>query len=517
MITHHLKIKVLQYLRHDVKASITVFFVALPLCLGIAIASGAPVSTGLWAGIIGGIIIPLFSKSALSVSGPAAGLTAICAIAIAQFGSIEIFFLSVALAGVLQVLAGVFRLGGFTHLIPSSVIKGMLAAIGIILISKQVPLVIGYDKPDFWREELLNLLMFRHGFEQISGLPGRVSAGSILIALFSLLFLITWEKKIAGRIPFLPVSFITVLLGSLLAFLLGMCFPALGLNSSQFVIIPQDALDQLRFPDFSVLFAKKEVWETAVIIFFVATLETLLSIEAVDKIDPQNRVTPQNRELVAQGIGNIASGLIGGIPVTSVIVRSAANVEAGARSRLSSFLHGVWLLLTVMFAAPLVKHIPYCVLAVILIRTGYSLTRPSMIMGVYRQGREQFLPFVITIAAILFTDLLIGVLIGIGFAIYFLIKHTYRAGYTVKEKLDGHTRHFSIDLALNVSFLNKKRFIELLENIPEYSILEINGENSVYIDHDVLEIFHAFRVKAARRHIQLIMKKIPDATIVNTH
>lgn len=507
----------LTFLRHDLKASITVFFVALPLCLGISLASGAPVLSGLWAGIIGGMIIPLISRSALSVSGPAAGLTAICSMAITQLGSIDIFFLSVGIAGLLQILVGVFRLGGFTHLIPSSVIKGMLAAIGVILIGKQIPLLIGYNKPDFWKEELFNILTFHHGFEHINGLSEQVSASATLIAIFSLVFLIVWEKRIAGKIPFLPASFMTVLVGTASAFLLQKYFPDWGLNPSQFVNIPEDGLSQLQLPRFSALFSNSEIWQSGVIICLVATLETLLSIEASDKIDPQNRVTPQNRELVAQGIGNFLSGMVGGIPITSVIVRSSANTEAGAKTRLSSFLHGGWLLLTVLFAASLVKYIPYCVLAVILIRTGYGLARPSMIMGVYKQGREQFLPFVVTIMAILFTDLLIGVFIGIGFAIYFLIKHTYRSGYTVHEMLDGHTRHFSIVLALNVSFLNKKRFLELLERVPEYSIVEINGERSVYIDQDILEIFHAFKTKAAHRHIQLIMRGIPDATIADLH
>jgi MFS superfamily sulfate permease-like transporter len=517
MIISKGKFYLLSFFRHDLRASITVFFVALPLCLGVSLASGAPVLTGLWAGIIGGMLIPLISRSALSVSGPAAGLTAICAAVILQLGSIELFFLSVAIAGLLQILLGVFKLGGITHLIPSAVIKGMLAAIGIILISKQVPLLIGYDKPDFWQEELINLLTFHHGFEHISGLSQQISVAAIVIAVFSLLFLIGWEKQLATRISFLPSSFMTVLAGALLAFLLQRYLPAWGLKSSQFVILPEDGLKQLKFPEFSKLFSDSKIWENGVIIGFVATLETLLSIEAVDKIDRQNRVTPQNRELVAQGIGNFASGMIGGIPITSVIVRSAANTEAGARTWLSAFFHGVWLLLTVLFATSLVSYIPYCVLAVILIRTGYSLARPSMIRGVYKQGREQFLPFAVTVMAILFTDLLIGVFIGISFAVYFLIKHTYRAGYALEERIEGHTRHFKIELALNVSFLNKKRFMDLLEGIPAYSIVEINGDHSVYIDNDVLEIFHAFKVKATNRHIQLILKGIPDVMVIDVH
>lgn len=505
------------FLKHDVKASITVFFVALPLCLGISLASGAPVYAGLLAGIIGGIIIPILSKSALSVSGPAAGLTAICAIAITQLGAIEIFFLSVSIAGLLQILLGVFRLGGFTHFIPSAVIKGMLAAIGLMLIIKQVPILIGYNKPAFWKDELFNLLTFRHGFEHVTGLYEHTSIGAILIATFSFLLLVLWKKYIAGRVAFLPASFVTVLSGSLLALLFQNFIPSLALTPAQFVDIPNDIMVYLRLPDFSVLFTNRKIWETGVIICLVASLETLLSIEAIDKIDPGNRITPPNRELIAQGIGNFMSGVVGGIPITSVIVRSAANTEAGAKTKLSSFLHGIWLLLTVLFATVLVKYIPYCVLAVILTRTGYNLVKPAMIKAVYKQGKEQFFPFGVTVLAILFTDLLIGVLIGIIYAIYFLIKHTYRAGYTIYERLEGHTQYFNIELALNVSFLNKKKLRRQLEEIPQYAIVEIDGTKSVYIDYDILEIVHDFKAKAAIRHIQLIMKGIPDVETIYGH
>lgn len=504
-------------LKHDLKASITVFFVALPLCLGISLASGVSVQAGLWAGIVGGILVPLISRSPLSVSGPAAGLTAISAIAIVQLGSIQVFFLSVAIAGLLQILLGVFKLGGFTHLIPSSVIRGMLAAIGVILISKQVPLLIGYDQPDFWQEELFNLLTFHHGFEHVTGLSEQVSGGAILITVCSLLFVVVWEKKIVTHVPYLPASFATVLFGSAIGIALNVYLPEWSLKPTQVVFIPHEALRHWEVPAFHALFANTRVWESAVIICLVASLETLLSIEALDKIDRQNRTTPQNRELMAQGVGNLISGLGGGVPITSVIVRSAANVESGARTKLSCFLHGLWLLLTVLFAADLVNQIPYCVLAVILIRTGYGLAKPAMILGVYKQGREQFFPFVVTVAAILFTDLLIGVLIGVCFAIYFLIKHTYRAGYTLTEQMHGHIKHFHIDLALNVSFLNKKKFMELLDGIPKYSVVCINGTHSVYIDNDVLEIIQAFRTKAAHRHIELELKGIPETSMIHIH
>ncbi len=507
----------LSFLKHDFKASITVFFVALPLCLGVSLASGAPVYAGLMSGIIGGIVVTLLSKSELSVSGPAAGLTAITAAAITNLGAIEIFFLSVSIAGLLQILLGLFKLGGFTHFIPSAVIKGMLAAIGIILISKQIPLIIGYDQPDFWTNELFNIFTFKHGFSQIENLYRHTSAGVILIAVITLLIVILWKKYIGHKLTYLPTSFIAVLSGVLLAICFDRFFPGLALKESQYVSIPENVISEIKFPDFSAIFTNVEIWKNAVVICIVASLETLLSVTAIDKIDPYNRVTPQNRELIAQGSGNFLSGLIGGLPITAVIVRSSANAEAGAKTKLSSITHGIWLLITIVFAASVIHLIPYCVLAVILIQTGFNLAKPAMIKAVFKQGREQFMPFVVTIGAILFTDLLIGVLIGIAFAIYFLIKHTYRAGFTVKQKTEGHTIHYTIRLALNVSFLNKKRLIEMLDKIPVYSIVEVIGTDSVYIDNDVLEIFHDFKTKAHLKHIQLLLTDIPETETIELH
>jgi MFS superfamily sulfate permease-like transporter len=507
----------LSFLKHDFKAGITVFFVALPLCLGISLASGAPMYSGLLAGIIGGLVVSLLSKSQLSVSGPAAGLTAICAAAITQLGAIEIFFLSVAVAGLLQIMLGVFRLGGFTHFIPSAVIKGMLAAIGIILISKQIPALIGYDKPEFWSNEFFNIISFKHVFSNIDSLFKHTSAGVMLIALLSIILLYGWKRTLAKKINFLPSSFVTVFFGVALAIIFQKYVPAFALSPHQFVTIPHDIFSEVKFPRFNAIFSNVEIWRNAIVICFVATLETLLSIAAIDKLDPYNRITPQNRELMAQGTANFLSGLLGGLPITAVIVRSSANAEAGAKTKLSGFTHGLWLLLAVLFAIPVINLIPYCVLSVILIRTGYNLAKPKMIISVYKQGREQFLPFIITVLAILFTDLLIGVLIGISYSIYFLIKHTYRAGFTINEKFEGHIRHFNIELALNVSFLNKKKIMDMLDGLPEYSIVEINGSNSVYIDRDVLEIFQQFKSKAHHKHIQLNLNDIPEVETIELH
>lgn len=517
LLTRRSKFLLFTVFKHDLTASITVFFVALPLCFGISLASDAPLYSGIIAGVLGGLVVAPLSKSQLSVSGPAAGLTAICAGAIHELGAIEIFFLSVAIAGLLQLLLGVFRLGGFTHFIPSSVIKGMLAAIGIILISKQIPLLIGYDKPDFWTNQFFNILTFRHGFSITDTVFSNSAFGALLVAGTTILTTMFWNRALARKLPFIPNSFIIVVAGALFAYLVHLFIPAIQLQSSQYVEVPKNLFSRVKMPDFSALFSNAAIWRNAVVICFVATLETLLSIEAIDKLDPQNRITPQNRELMAQGTGNLVSGLLGGLPLTAVIVRSAANAEAGAKTKTSAIAHSIWLLLAVVFAGALLNHIPFCVLALILIRTGYNLAKPSMLKAVYKQGREQFMPFIVTIFAILFTDLLIGVIIGCIYAIFFLIKHTYRAGYTLKEFTEGHIRHYDISLALNVSFLNKRRFMELLDRIPAYSAVTINGTNSVYIDRDILEIFHDFKSKAHHKHIELTMHNIPDVETIELH
>lgn len=504
------------FFRHDFRAGITVFFVALPLCLGISMASGAPVYAGLITGIVGGVVVAMISRSPLSVSGPAAGLTAICLSAVQDLGTYEAFLFTVVIAGILQLLLGVFRLGGFTHLIPSSVIKGMLAAIGIILMSKQFPLMIGYNKPDFWTNELFNIITFDHAFEHAESIYQNTSLGVILIAIFTLAILGAWKKWLGKRMPFIPASFVAVLCGSLLAIWFTE-LPDLTIDSSQFVSIPENVFASIALPSTENVLKVAAVWKYAVVIAFVASLETLLSIEAIDKLDPRNRITPQNRELIAQGTGNVFSGLLGGLPVTAVIVRGSANIEAGARTKAAAITHGILLLLAVAVAVPLINHIPYAVLAVILVRTGYNLVKPSMVKMVWKQGREQFMPFIITVIAILITDLLIGVLIGIAYSLYYLIRHTYRAGFVIREMNDGHSKRYIMELALNVSFLNKRRIKEALDKIPAYCTVEINGDDSVYIDHDILEIFQEFRSKAHTRHIEVIMKGVPEVEVIAVH
>jgi MFS superfamily sulfate permease-like transporter len=505
------------YFKQDLRAGITVFFVALPLCLAISLASNAPVYSGLIAGIVGGILVTMLSGSHISVSGPAAGLTAICAAAITELGGLELFFLAVAVAGFIQVLLGVFRLGGFTHFIPSAVIKGMLAAIGVMLILKQIPFLIGYDRPDFLTRDLFNIFSLDHGFANVKNIYHHSSAGTIIISMFCLLLLIVWKKTVAKKISFVPTSFIVVLFGALLAWLFTRYIPQFSLMPGQFVHVPRNMFSDISLPDPSRIFSNSDIWKNAVVICLVASLETLLSVEAVDKLDPYNRITPQNRELVAQGAGNLCSGLLAGIPITAVIVRSSANAEAGARTKLSSLVHGVLLLVLIYFAAELLNLIPYCVLAVILIRTGYNLAKPAMIRSVYRLGREQFMPFIVTLVAILFSDLLIGVAIGVAYSAYFIFRNTYKAGFSVdREDVDGKNR-YHLQLAMNVSYINKKKLKDELEKIPERSMVHIDGSNSIYIDHDVLEVINEFKSKARHKEIELELTAIPEVTTLEMH
>ncbi|HMG15209.1 MAG TPA: SulP family inorganic anion transporter, partial [Saprospiraceae bacterium] len=489
----------------------------LPLCLGIALASGASAYSGLIAGIIGGIVVSSISNSQLSVSGPAAGLTAICAASIAQSPTIQAFFCAVALAGIFQILLGVFKLGGFTHFIPSNVIKGMLAAIGILLISKQFPILIGYNEADFWSKELINVFNFSHGFENIHDLYEKLSVGVILITVCSIAIFVFINPLLKKYLSYIPSSILMVVIGMILPIIFERFIPSFSLHANQYVSLPANILSKIQILDFTPSIINTTILKTALVICLVATLETLLSIEAIDKLDPYNRITNQNKELIAQGSGNFFSGLLGGLPITAVIVRSSANAEAGGRTRLSAIFHGIWILLAIAFASQLINKIPYCVLSVILLRTGFNLAKPKMIKSVYKQGREQFIPFLVTVIAILFTDLLMGVFIGIFYAGYFILKNTYKAGYTLFRHQEGGKEHYIFSLAINVSFLNKKRLKDELETLPDHSIVVIDANNSIYIDYDVIEVLNEFKSKAVHKKIDLTLLGIPDVEIFNAH
>lgn len=491
---------------HDLKASITVFFVALPLCLGISLASNAPVTSGLIAGIVGGLLIGVISKSPLSVSGPAAGLTAISAVAIAELGSLDAFFAAVVLAGIIQIILGIFRLGGISYFIPSSVIHGMLASIGIILVFKQVPAFLGYSAPDFWANKLFNILTLNHVFDNVIGLYENISLSVSLISLSSLVFLLIWDKKYAHKYPAISASFLVVVYASLVAYAINVFIPSMALPKNKFVSLPNDFLQEMKFLDLSNFSFSKKLWTNALIIAFIASIESLLSIAAIDKLDPHKRTTPQNRELIAQGIGNAVSGSLGGLPVTSVIVRSSANLVAGARTKYSTVMHALWLLLAVLLGVKLINHIPYGVLAAILIRTGYNLASPSLFMKTLKEGKTQFLPFMVTCLCVLLTDILIGVVIGIIYALYFIVKENYQQGFELKISHEGHEKKYTLILASHVSFLNKKKMVETLNSCEKYSIIEIDGSHCNFIDHDVMEYLQDFKTIAKDRHSQLSFK-----------
>ena len=514
---HRLRYNRNTWLRHDLPAGLSVFFVALPLCLGIALASGAPLYSGLLSGIVGGLVVSLISGSALSVSGPAAGLSTVVAASIVSLGNFQLFLLAVVIAGAFQILMGVIRLGVISHYFPSSVIKGMLAAIGIILISKQIPVAIGYDQPDFWASGFLNLFTSSNIAGGLANFNKHMTYGAILITLISLLVLFLFQLVAMKKFKFVPAPLLAVLLGGGLAILFNYIGHGFALSDKQFVNIPPNAFGEMKFPDLTAIFSNSQIWRDGILIGFLATLETLLCIEAVDKLDKHNRITPVNRELIAQGIGNMTCGLLGGIPITAVVVRGAANANAGAHSRISAFNHGLFLLLSVMLIPFLLNMIPYACLAAILIVTGYNLTRPKLYLSMWKLGLKQFLPFIVTIGIILATDLLIGVCIGLAFSAYYIIQNNFKIDYHLSKSFEMEIEHYRIRLNSVVTFLNKVNLRHALDKIPEYSVLTIDGSESTFIDHDILEIISEFAQKAHDRHIEVHLIGIKRVNVTSLH
>jgi len=505
------------WLRHDLPAGLSVFLVALPLCLGIALASGAPLYAGLLSGIIGGLVVALVSGSQLAVSGPAAGLTTIVAAAIISLGDYKIFLLAVIVAGLFQLILGLLKLGDIANYFPSSVIKGMLAAIGIILISKQIPLALGYDKPDFWTSGFLNLFSSKNFLGNISAFNHHITRGAILITVVSLAVIILFQQPFAKKLRVVPVPLLVVVIGIITNIVFTNAASGFSLKQTQLVNIPSNIFASITFPDFSKFFSNIEIWKDGLIIGLLATLETLLCIEAIDKLDRRNRITPVNRELIAQGIGNMVCGLFGAIPMTAVVVRGAANVDAGGRTKLSAFTHGLFLLLAVLLFPFLLNKIPYASLAAILLSTGYNLTKPKLYRNLWSLGWKQFLPFVFTILVILFTDLLIGVCIGLLTSVYFIIQNNFKTEYkiTKTKHLDIETHY--IKLNSNVTFLNKVQLRKSLDEIPEYSVLTIDGSDCNFIDYDILEIISEYDNKAHERHIELHLKGIEKVNVTAVH
>jgi len=505
------------WFRHDLPAGLSVFLVALPLCLGIALASGAPVYAGLLSGIIGGLVVSLISGSHLSVSGPAAGLTTLVAASIISLGGYPVFLLAVIVAGLFQIILGILKAGIIANYFPSSVIKGMLAAIGILLISKQIPLALGYDQPDFWTSGFLQLFTSGKISSNFQSLNQHITKGAIIIALASLAILIIWQQPFAKRLRVLPAPLVVVIAGILLALAFDNWIPSLSLKSNQLVSIPENVFASIRFPEFTKLFSNIEIWKAGVLIGLLASLETLLCVEAIDKLDRHNRITPVNRELVAQGVGNIACGLLGAIPMTAVVVRGAANADAGARTKLSAFTHGVFILLAVMLIPFVLNLIPLASLAAILIITGYNLTKPKLYRNMWSLGLKQLLPFLITIVVILSTDLLVGVSIGLLISVYFIVQNNFKDEFKIIHHKKHETEVYDIKLHSNVTFLNKVKLRNALDKIPEYSILTIDGCDCNFIDYDILEIISEYANKAHDRHIELRLEGIEKVNVTAVH
>lgn len=496
------------HLGSDIPSSIVVFLVAVPLCLGIALASEAPLFSGIIAGIVGGIIVAAISRSQLGVSGPAAGLVAIVAPAITDMGGFENFLMAVVVAGIFQILLGVFKTGVFAYYFPSSVIKGMLSGIGVIIILKQIPHAFGYDiDPEgdmgFIQKDGHNT------FSELFYAFENITPGAMIITLVGLAILILWEQ------PFIKkYSFAKLLNGPLLAVLVGICLnvffesiPYLSLHGDHVVSIPVttslgEFFSQFSSPNFAML-AKGDTYLVGLIIAVVASIESLLSVEATDKMDPERRITPTNRELIAQGIGNSVSGLIGGLPVTQVIVRSSANIQSGGKTRASAIFHGILLLVCAMAIPNILNLIPLASLAAVLLVVGYKLVRPSIFKSMYKTGHSQFYSFIVTILGIVFTDLLIGIGLGLIVAIVFILWNNFKNPYHFDPDSVKEGEPIRIQLSEDVSFLNKAGFIKTFGLIPENSHVIIDATRTKDIHWDVLELIEDFKLNANARGINL--------------
>ncbi len=496
------------HLKNDLPASIVVFLVAVPLCLGIALASGAPLFSGIIAGIVGGTVVALLSGSPLGVSGPAAGLAVIVLNAIEDLGAFETFLIAVVIAGVIQIILGFLKAGIIGYYFPSSVIKGMLSGIGIIIVLKQIPHAFGYDKdPEgdfrFFQAD------GHTTFSEFGYMLDSVSAGAVIIAAISMAVLILWEQPFMKKIPAFKViqgPLVAVVLGIILnIFFRGM--EGFALKADQMVSIPvaesiTGFFGQFTTPDFGQL-ANPQVYIVGLTIAVVASLETLLCVEATDKLDPQKRITPTNRELLAQGVGNMASGLIGGLPVTQVIVRSSANIQSGGKTKASAFFHGILLLVCVMSIPHILNLVPYASLAAILFMVGYKLAKPSLFKEMYRMGKSQFIPFMVTILGIVFTDLLIGIGLGLVVGIVYILWNDFKTPYHFDPNNYVKGEPVRIQLSENVSFLNKAGIMRTLNLLPDDTHVIIDASKTRTVHPDVLEIIEDFEQNAKTRNIKV--------------
>ncbi len=493
-------------LKYDLPAGLVVYLVALPLCLGVALASTGRTDllfSGIIAGVIGGVVIGFLSGSSLGVSGPAAGLVVIVLGALETLGTFEAFLLALVFAGIIQIVAGFAKAGIIGYYFPSSVIKGMLAAIGITLILKEIPHAFGYDA-DFMGDQSFSQADGQNTFTELFNAVKYSSTGAIIISVLSLGLLILFDRPFMKKIQlfrFLPGALFVVLIGVVINLIYNGFAPGLSLGGDHLVQLPVasnfgEFISFFKTPDFSAI-SNPDVYTVAFTLAIVASLETLLSVEATDKLDPFKRSTPTNRELIAQGIGNMTSGLIGGLPITQVIVRSSANVDSGGRSKLSTIFHGSILLVSAAFIPFLLNYIPLASLAAILLMVGYKLSKFSLYKSMFKLGKEQFLPFIVTVIAILTTDLLKGIAIGMVVAIYFILrknfKHSYH--YVKEEQREGEV--IKLVLSEEVTFLNKGSISATLDHLPDGSNVLIDGSNSMNIDYDVLEIIQEFKNHSA--------------------
>lgn len=511
-----------KHLNKDIPASIVVFFVAIPLCLGIALASGAPLFSGLIAGIIGGIIVGAISGSQIGVSGPAAGLAVIVLAAINTLGY-EAFLVAVVLGGVIQIIFGILKAGIIGYYFPSSVIKGMLTGIGIIIILKEIPYFFGFDKNpegDFSFFQIDGENTFSEIFNTISGIiSGNYDKSATIIALIGMGILILWNNVLSKK-----GKFFQLVQGPLVAVAVGIIYylitkdSGLNLESEHLVAVPvpdsfEAFLGQFNFPDFSAI-SNPKVWITGFTIALVASLETLLCVEATDKLDPEKRVTPTNRELLAQGTGNMISGFIGGLPITQVIVRSSANIQSGGKTKASAIIHGILLLISVILIPRLLNMIPLSVLAAILFIVGYKLAKPSLFKTMWNMGWKQFVPFIVTILGIVFIDLLWGIGLGLVVGIVIILIKSYQNSHFlhIEETHEGQKDIVKMTLAEEVTFFNKGAILKELDSLPENSYLELDVRKTRYLDNDIIEILEDFSTKAKNRNIDI--KLISERGIV---
>lgn len=497
-------------IRYDLPASLVVFFVAVPLCLGISLASGAPLLSGLIAGTMGGIVVGFLSGSSVSVSGPAAGLTSIVLASIQELGTFEAFATAVVLAGIIQIIFGYLKAGLIGHFFPSSVIRGMLAGIGIILILKQIPHAFG-DDADYEGDESFFQPDEQNTFSEIIQSLTSFSEGAIIIAVCSMATLLFWNGKKMSSMKWpsiIPGPLVAVLVGVVVNLIFVKTGSALALSKTHLVSLPNlsGGLAALTFPDWSIL-ANTQVYIVAFTVALVASIETLLSIEAADKMDPFKRITPLNKELKAQGVANTLSGLMGGLPVTSVIVRTSTNIGSGARSKTSTIMHGALIAISVVFIPFVLEYIPLSSLAAILILVGFKLTPPELWKAMYYKGLDQFLPFVITVVVIVFSNLLVGIGIGILVAIFFVLRSNFHAGMFRVSQGNGVMIKFTKD----ATFLNKSVLMKTIEGIPSGSSVLIEGSGVQYFDHDIIEIISEFQQSAPTKNISVEIKKTQHA------